>query len=522
MKGGILAVIAFALWHLRDVKAGVIESGESWLVGVYFLLLAVSVLILIGIFWKMLHPGKWCPAKQFLLCILTLGTLYAVVMPPLSAPDEVAHYISAYQLSNRILHTPVTDERGYVYVRAEDLWAEGRTDNEEGESNAIGQTLSQETYQAIREALRMPREKLAQSAFAVSCQPPVRTTPLVYLPQALGISLARILGLGTVGLLFLGRLFNLLFFAAIMALAIRRAPFGKGVFFGVGLLPMSIELAASMSYDVALIALSAYFGAICLDLAFCREKARPADIVLLAAILGIMGPCKMVYGVIAGFCLLIPVKKFGGWKYWFLGAACVLGAFALAMILVNLQTVAIYTGESERQVEWAGEAGYSFAQLLHSPLLVLKMCYNTVAWNGGKLFTGIFGGELGNLDAVLNTPIFVILGLSVALVLLAAKKPQEEIFFTIGARVWIWFLGIVCLGALLFSMLLAWTPISATTIQGVQGRYLLPLLPMLLLTTRNSRLVRTDGEDAGILFAMVCMDVYVILRVFAIVCLRVG
>ena len=28
-------------------------------------------------------------------------------------------------------------------------------------------------------------------------------------------------------------------------------------------------------------------------------------------LLAVMGPCKMVYGVIAGLCLLIPDEKFG-------------------------------------------------------------------------------------------------------------------------------------------------------------------------------------------------------------------
>lgn len=45
----------------------------------------------------------------------------------------------------------------------------------------------------------------------MSYQMPVRTTPLAYVPQAMGIALARMLGLGGLGLLFMGRLFNLMF-----------------------------------------------------------------------------------------------------------------------------------------------------------------------------------------------------------------------------------------------------------------------------------------------------------------------
>ena len=74
---------------------------------------------------------------------------------------------------------------------------------------------------------------------------------------------------------------------------------------------MTLHLAASFSYDVMIIALSGYFSAVCLDLAYKAERVEVRDVAVLALVMAVMGPCKMVYGVIAGFCLLIPVRKFG-------------------------------------------------------------------------------------------------------------------------------------------------------------------------------------------------------------------
>ncbi|MEI3183727.1 MAG: DUF2142 domain-containing protein [Lachnospiraceae bacterium] len=73
----------------------------------------------------------------------------------------------------------------------------------------------------------------------------------------------------------------------------------------------------------------------------------------------------------------------------------------------------------------------------------------------------------------------------------------------------------------MFSMLLAWTPVTSNVINGVQGRYLLPLLPMFLLSLKNDRVVRTDWDDRPLLFVMAAMDLYVVLRLFSLVCLRV-
>lgn len=340
------------------------------------------------------------------------------------------------------------------------------------------------------------------------------------MPQALGFTLARVLGLNSIALLYLGRFFNLLLFAAVGTWTIKRLPFGKNVFFGVSILPMSLHLAASLSYDVVILAFTGYFTAVCLDLAYKAETVKVKDVVALAVVMAVMGPCKMVYGAIAGFCLLIPVKKFGNWRKWAISAAAVLGSFLAAMAVVNLRIVAMYTQESYSYVAWAEEAGYSFAELIHRPVRVLQLFYNTVAWQGENLYSGMLGESFGNRDAVLNTPYVVILLLTACLVILALKKPGEEIFIKVKDRLWIWFICLVIFAALLFSMLLAWTPKSSNMVQGVQGRYMLPLLPVLLLTLKNQKVVRTGTDDRLVLYTMIAADVYVILRIFAVICLR--
>lgn len=534
---GIGVVLLLAAWHFLDVKDGLFQTGRTWLYGWYIaaVLWGAASLGLLG--YLAVARDFRRPERFFAASCLLLGLLYMVVLPPLSAPDEVSHYISAYQLSNRFLRKEAADSQGRVYIRAQDAWAEDLEDVladdgsgviREGDTVIVGQTVEQDTYELIRQRGLGGQDAGQQSGNqpggnqpVPSYQPAVRTTPLAYIPQALGISMGRLLGLGTLGLMFLGRIFNLLFYCTVGFLAVRRIPFGKEILCGVGLLPMSLHLAASMSYDVMILALSGYFLAVCLDLAYRAERVRGRDVAVLAAILAVMGPCKMVYGVIAGWCLLIPVKKFGGRGKWALSAAAVLGAFGAAMAVVNLQTVALYTGIQDRYITWAQEPGYSFAQLIHSPLKVLRLCYNTLTGYGEQLYSGMIGSMLGNLDPVLNVPYVVILGLTALLAVLALRKPGEPLLIRKGQKLWIWFLAFLCLGALMFSMLLAWTPLSATMIQGVQGRYLLPFLPALLLTIKNDRLVRTAGRDGGILFAMACMDVYAILRIFSIVCLRV-
>lgn len=554
------AVLVLGLWHLTDVGAGIQATGDSWLYGWYGGLMAFALLVMAVLGYMLLLRRDLKLERVFPGAVMGLGLMYMVVLPPLSAPDEVSHFISAYQLSSYMMGIPARAEDERVYIRAQDTFIEDMTGileyGDEGERGAgqggtgqngagqggtgergagqggtgengadeagpavvLGQDLDESTYRAIKER---GLGSTGETGTVMSYQMPVRTTPLAYVPQALGIALGRLLNLGGLGLLFLGRLFNLAFFAVMGYLAIRRMPFGKEAAAGVALLPMTLHLASSLSYDVMIISLSGYFTALCLHLAYKAERVKVRDVLVLALVMAVMGPCKMVYGVIAGFCLLIPVKKFGGWGKWTLSAASVLGAFGAAMALVNHRTVSLYTQADQGYVAWAQETGYTFGQLLHSPLLVLKMCYNTLMWQGEQLYTGMIGGALGHMDAVLNTPYVVILGLTAILVMMALRKPGESILIQWKGRLWIWFLCLVCLGALMFSMLLAWTPVTSNVIKGVQGRYLLPLLPIFLVSLKNDKVVRTDWGDSGLLFGMAAMDIYVVLRLFSLVCLRV-
>ena len=120
-----------------------------------------------------------------------------------------------------------------------------------------------------------------------------------------------------------------------------------------------------MSYDVMILACMFLFTAVCLDLAYHKEKVQIRDIALLMALMAVAGPCKMVYGVMMGLCLLIPVKKFGSWGRWLLSALCVSGIWAAAMLLVNSQTIAAYATATDTVVSWAEEQGYSPVSYTH-------------------------------------------------------------------------------------------------------------------------------------------------------------
>lgn len=541
-------LLFLAAVHVLDVRSGIMESGHSWLLGRYMLVVAAALVITLVagylLVWKKVRLES-----VFVVMVLSFGLLYSYVLPPISAPDEMRHFISAYQLSNRLMGLPVWADDGEggqkVPIREEDWFAEDScggfsafltaegslATDEDGADGAkiLGQTLTEETYVLIHEkgfSWEEPRlasvgeQKGYGNGTALSNHQPVVTTPLAYAAPAVGITLARMMGMNCIVLMALGRFCNLLLFAAAGYFAIKKLPFGKEVLFGCALLPAVCCLAASFSYDVFIMAGIFSFTAECLHLAYAAERVTVKDVVLLALLMAAVGPCKMIYTVFMGLCLLIPVKKFGGWGKWLLSACCVLAAWTAAMVLVNSQTVAFYATETENYITWAEEAGYSLTELIHRPVHTMQLFFNTVAWQAEYWHMTLIGAYLGNIDPVLDVPYLLVVFFSVGLIMLALRKPGDHLNITGANRSWIWFLCLLCTGAAMFSMLLAWTPVSSKIICGVQGRYFLPFLPVLLMTMKNDTLVLTKNWDREILYLMCCANGYIMMRIFSIVCMR--
>lgn len=559
---GAVILLLFACWHNLDVNAAVTETGDRWLTGGYLLVVA-AVLVSVLAAGSLLLRGRRDGAAEksgarsggksgdgsggrsgirleqaYPVVGLLFGLLFLVVLPPLSAPDEISHYVSAYKLSGRLLGQPSCDRYGRVLLRAEDAWVEDlegvreyeadedgylQPETESAQGNiALGRRLDESVYELFWElgitGSYMPERTAALGgAYVSSRNPPVTTTPLAYVPQALGIALARALHCNTVVLLYLGRLMNLLFFVMMTWLALRRLPFGKEVLAGVALLPMTLHLSASFSYDVMILGCMFLFTAVCLDLAFKKERVTWQDVLTLMILMAVAGPCKLVYAPMMGLCLLIPVSRFGGWGRWAVAALFVGGAWAVSMYVVNSQVLVSYATETDAYVFWAEEPGYSLTLLLHQPVRLVRMFYQTLLWQTEAYYKGMIGAWLGNLDPVLDVPYPVVAVFTLCLLALALRKPGENLELGKKQRIWICTVCAGCAAVIMLSMLIAWTPLSSRVIEGVQGRYFLPFLPVLLMALKNNTVVLTKGRNRSILYLMCCLDGYVLMRLFSIV-----
>lgn len=461
---------------------------------------------------KMLYP----------LALIGLGVFYLFVLTPFSAPDEAAHFVSAYRLSSQIMgKQAVADEAFYNQATEKERERIKKGANvivrSGDDASGFFTEPGQRTYQFVLTQLFSMDQS---ETVTVREEIPVNTTPVVYLPQALGITLARLLHFGYVPLVYLGRLMNLLAFAAMTVVSVRLMPFKKEVLMAVSLLPMTLHLAASFSYDVTFIGLSMLLFSWCFYLAYEKKEVTSKDVVILALLLILLEPGKIVYLPAAGICLLIPKTKFPSKRQYWISLFFVIAIVMLAVFFVNRIVLAAWAGSTESYVGWSEAAGYTLSDVWQKPLDVFMVYYETLVTQSDYYLVTMLGGFLGNLDPNLTVPPFCLAILWYGLLVSVIKREGEVVRMKDGEKLWMLFLVFVSVVLVLTSMFLGWTPRELTYITGVQGRYFIPLLPLFLITVFDRRLVIGVDLRKSAWYLECFVSVYALIRILSTACLR--
>lgn len=311
----------------------------GYLTRFFLLICGFAALLAAFTVWAVTSRRVGLPRLVFVL-VLGLGVLYSFVLPPYAAPDEKYHINQSFTLACRwanlfsnddwqMGHVPITTSFRRVTDVDPTLQDENTTVFTWQEFTGTLFTTTDASFDSHQEYAELQTDQ----------------NPLLYLVSSWAVFLAYLLHLGFTPALALGRLANLLLFAALAAYAVRVAPFGKRVFAAVALLPMTLHLAASFSRDAPLLGLCFAFTALLLDAAFGpepRQALRPGRLILLLGTGVLLAPGKLVYLPLAALVCLVPNLRLGRrakTKKAVYLAACV----ALALVL-NTGVLASVTG----------------------------------------------------------------------------------------------------------------------------------------------------------------------------------
>ena len=151
---------------------------------------------------------------------------------------------------------------------------------------------------------------------------------------------------------------------------------------------------------------------------------------------------------------------------------------------------------------WTFSLGYICRNLPATTKLLLR----TIPEQGALWLQGILGTTLGE-PIVYRIDVSWLLGVGLVLALLAAALPVQGTDAPLGRRTKIGVVGIIlCVVASSLVVALIWTPINYQTLFGLQGRYWLPILPLVLVLCKCGRNItlRHDTSRGAALAVTAC------------------
>lgn len=466
-------------------------------------ILCMALLVFYALCYWLLVWRELPIERAYLPIALMLGLIFNFLIMVHGVPDEPWHIDTAYKYSNRIMLIKDTGDANTIYkrwcdVQMEDMLANGI------ESNSY--------YQLLHHTLELPQD---QELVEVSYVDTGHIVPdIVYIPAAIGISIGRWLGLSCLLTISLGRIMNLLAFVLLAWWAIRMIPFGKNVMGMVTLLPISMQQAASASYDAVVHGMIFLFIAVCFWLAK-RERLRIRDYLLLVVLTSFIVMAKSA--VYIPVCLLLWMLHKKKDKHILTKKTLLIAGVGIllmaAVVKKYLPTIMVLLGDAATGAD-STEETYSLAFLLKHPLNVVYLYWNTLIESGDNHIRGLFGGRLAWLDIKINWSFLIVLMIGL---LLLANVERDRYTGNRRNRLLLASASVGTIVLIMLSMLLGFTEADAAHIQGLQGRYYLVVLPLLLFLTCNQMVHVNRKQCQKILMTMLLTECMIVLQIVTLI-----
>jgi uncharacterized membrane protein len=406
--------------------------------------------------------AKASPQAWFVFVALIFGSVFVLLTPPFLGGDELFHFTRAYQVANGELVAPKTANGTGDEVPVSVLAVHSYIDAHHSRPQHL-----------LFASLGFPLNP--QSTTYVSFPSAAVNNPAMYIPQALAIKAGLLVEAPPAAMMYMARMANLVFYVAVIYLAIRIIPFGKVSMMAFALFPMHIVSASSASADTFTLAMIALFAAALLYYRSRTERLTPSGIFLFMMLVAGMSLTKLPGPVFLLLMPLIPPRVLGGTRNaWFglLGAAA---AVALLCCVTWMWIVSI-------TLTPYGPAGVDVAQqlqfILHHPLHFLGAAFTTYTTHVSNAATLGALVSLSPPGTVFPAWLTVGYGVFTALILpITATATQVW-------RRWEKWLLTGCIALFLIGiaglLYLSWTPVGSTQVEGLQPRYLTPLLFLLI------------------------------------------
>ena len=433
----------------------------------YYILFFCGLIGIIGtslVFFTKQYYDIWNVDKIYILFSIILGMFYLILLPPASTNDSDIHIMSGYRCCNSILGL--------------DDWYDGKGNKLQGNdadifefyllnripsAEAYGNALSGCLYNTNTE----DRYIYIRSDLSI-------VNPIQYTPYIISMLLGRLTGLNFMITLYLSKLAGAVFYVCLIWLAIKICPNGKEAIAIYALLPMSMQTMVGISYDTLCIG----FSFVCLAL-FYKYKENGfnssirGNLLFLVCIFvitccksGVYTPIILLYMIIV---LLLDDEGRNVLRTKPVTWIMPLVVFVLTFVFSNMAVA------NNQIVQSSINNNYSVSTMMRQPLHTAKILLNSFASDMDRILYGNFDRILGWNERI--DPDFIIV-INVILFLVACSMGGSiKSKFSDRILAVFFFLIPICL---VYLLILMTSPLDTYYIEGIQGRYAMPTILILI------------------------------------------
>ena len=452
--------------------------------------MAVITLILSLIIIYIYYSKNITVEKLFWVIIPPIFILFMLVMPAFKSHDEAFQWfrmqdiIQGKMLVNIEENEPVAELRGDIF----DV-----TTLEPANIN----------YRYIQEKLKKYDVENIEKA-KVSIPTTSLYSPVQFMPQICGIVISKIIYDNAMFMAYAGRIANMVFAILLLYLALKKMPFGKLGLLVSMLFPIAVEDFTSLSADAITISVAYLFIAYILNIVFDENRrVNKKDTVIMLILSVVLALCKIVYLPIVGLLLLLNKEKFKSKK------SCAITIICILLLATFFNLLWLHTANTYLELYKDGRATSQLTILLQDPIRFIQKVLFTANYYIGNYTQSLFGDELGwNEFAKMG----YILPIAISILFLFINTADKTLKVKLNKyqNIIIALIVLAIIGLIFTSLYLQWTDSKDFAIKGIQGRYFIPIIPLITILIfskiklkseyRQEELIKITGITICILY----------------------
>lgn len=434
---------------------------------------AVATLIIIAILATFLGDRKLKREDLFLLIGIPISILFLVFILPLNVPDEFYHYkvstkISMFQIFNQNIMIPSNLEEYNLYTLF---------NNNVSYDNLI------------------PAESGGYH-------------PILYAFSGFGLWLSKLLQLSPIAGLYMGRSANLILYLIVGYYIVKKIPMAKFLMIIYLLNPMFLQQAASFSADALINIFSMLFISYVLYIRYEKKNIETKDFIILLTSYMVVFAGKYAYFLLVLLFILIWKEL----KDYILEHKKQAIIITLIIVIIGVCWL-VYTNIPKEQIveniksETPQSTESKLLHILKNPTYILPIYFNTLLTKFDSYLTTFLGAYLGPLTIAI-TPVYTIIYAIILVLAVFMDKEKHEL--DKKSKIINIIIFILTFHIILAGLYLGWGVITDTIIQGVQGRYFIPIVILLLLAMVRKKNIALTKMELPILIVLLVTNVLII------------